>query len=309
MSEFSAKPLTKSFGDVDGKRMAYHETGVGRAVVFLHGNPTSSYLWRNVIPYLSGQARCIVPDLIGHGDSAKLDHTGPGSYRFVEHRRYLDRLLEQLELGDGVVVVGHDWGSALGFDWANSHRDRVDGIAYMEALVRPLSWNEFPEAGRSFFRDGLRTPAGEEMVIEKNLFVEAVLPASMLRALSPWRSTTNTGGRSSGRATAARPGPGRARSPLTVTPPRLSRSSRATPTGSRPPTSRSCSSTATPGRSWSAPRESFCRSWPNQTEVTASPAATSSKKTAPARSARRSATGSRPCNSGPPGSPPSEPAA
>ena len=124
MSEPSTEPLAKS-RDVDGKRMAYHESGEGRAVVFLPGNPTSSYLWRNVIPHISGQARCIAPDLIGHGDSAKLDDTGPGSYRFVEHRRYLDALLDRLDLGDGVVLVGHDWGSALGSDWANRHRERL----------------------------------------------------------------------------------------------------------------------------------------------------------------------------------------
>ncbi len=176
-------PLSKSYATVRGKKMAYHESGSGDPVVFLHGNPTSSYLWRNVIPHVSDRARCIAPDLIGHGDSDKLDDTGPGSYRFVEHREYLDGLLDQLDLGDRVTFVVHDWGSALGFDWARRHPDRVAGLAYMEAIVRPVTWDEWPEAAIGIFQ-GFRSPAGEDMVIEKNLFVEAVLPASILRTLS-----------------------------------------------------------------------------------------------------------------------------
>ncbi|MDJ0768584.1 MAG: haloalkane dehalogenase [Ilumatobacter sp.] len=183
MSDLDATPLTKQYATVNGKQMAYHESGEGRSVVFLHGNPTSSYLWRNIIPHVSGQARCIAPDLIGQGDSDKLDDTGPGSYTFVEHRGYLDGLLDQLDLGDDVVLVIHDWGSALGFDWANRHRDRVAGIVFMEAIVRPGSWDDFPDAARGIFQ-GFRSDAGEEMVIGKNLFVEAVLPGSILRTLT-----------------------------------------------------------------------------------------------------------------------------
>ena len=179
----SAEPLTKAFATVDGKQMAYHDSGEGDPVVFLHGNPTSSYLWRNVVPHVRGSARCIVPDLIGMGDSAKLDDPGPGSYRFVEHRRYLDGLLETLDLGDRVTFVVHDWGSALGFDWANRNRDRVAGIAYMEAIVQPVTWDAWPEEARGIF-EGFRSDAGEELVIEQNLFVEAVLPASIMRELS-----------------------------------------------------------------------------------------------------------------------------
>jgi haloalkane dehalogenase len=179
----STAPLTKSTAVIDGKRMAYHDAGAGDPVVFLHGNPTSSYLWRNVIPHVSGQARCIVADLIGMGDSDKLDDTGPGAYRFVDHRRYLDGLLDQLDLGDRITFVVHDWGSALGFDWANRHRDRVAGIAYMEAIVQPLSWDDWPGAARGVF-EAFRSPAGEEMVIEKNVFVERVLPGSIMRTLS-----------------------------------------------------------------------------------------------------------------------------
>jgi haloalkane dehalogenase len=184
MTDLDPTPLSKQYATVEGKRMAYHESGEGRSVVFLHGNPTSSYLWRNVVPHVSGSARCLAPDLIGQGDSDKLDDTGPGSYRFVEHRRYLDGLLDRLALGDDVVLVVHDWGSALGFDWANRHRDRVGGIAFMEAIVRPVTWAEWPDAARKIFQ-GFRSDAGEEMIIDKNLFVEAVLPGSILRTLTP----------------------------------------------------------------------------------------------------------------------------
>jgi haloalkane dehalogenase len=179
----TSTPLSKSDLSVHGKRMAFHERGEGDALVFLHGNPTSSYLWRNVVPHLAGAGRCVVPDLIGHGDSDKLDDPGPGSYSFGEHRRYLDGLLDALVLGDRVTLVCHDWGSALGFDWARRHPERVAGIAYMEAFVRPLSWDEWPAVARPIFQ-ALRSEAGEELVLEKNLFVELVLPRGMMRKLS-----------------------------------------------------------------------------------------------------------------------------
>jgi haloalkane dehalogenase len=175
-------PLDKRFVTVHGRQMAVHDVGTGDPVVFLHGNPTSSYLWRNVVPHVSGLGRCVVPDLIGQGDSDKLDDPGPGSYTFVEHRHYLDALLDKLGLGDRVTLVVHDWGSALGFDWANRHRDRVAGIAYMEALVRPVTWDEWPDAARPIFQ-AMRSDAGEQIVLEKNLFVEAILPSSVLRQL------------------------------------------------------------------------------------------------------------------------------
>ena len=183
MATLSSEPLSKSYATVNGKQMAYHDSGSGDPVVFLHGNPTSSYLWRNIVPHVRPHARVVVPDLIGQGDSDKLDDTGPDSYRFVEHREYLDGLLDQLDLGDNITFVIHDWGSALGFDWANRHRDRVAGLCYMEAIVRPMSWAEWPEAAAGIFQ-GFRSPAGEEMVITKNLFVEAVLPGSIQRKLS-----------------------------------------------------------------------------------------------------------------------------
>jgi len=179
----NAAELPKSFVEVKGKRMAYVEMGEGDPVVFLHGNPTSSYLWRNIMPHVAGQARCLAPDLIGMGDSDKLDDPGPGSYRFVEHRDYLDGFLDAVGLGGNAVFVIHDWGSALGFDWGNRHRDRTRGFCYMEALVRPVTWEEWPEAAKAVFQ-GFRSPAGEGMVLEKNVFVERVLPGSILRKIS-----------------------------------------------------------------------------------------------------------------------------
>src|SRR5262247_2908947 len=135
-------PYQKKRRRVLGREMAYVEVGQGDPIVLLHGNPTSSYLWRNILPYVQGLGRCIAPDLIGMGDSDKLPNSGPDAYTFVEHRRYLDALLDQLGVTDRVSFVVHDWGAVLGFDWAHRHRDAVKGLAYMEPLVRPLSWEE-----------------------------------------------------------------------------------------------------------------------------------------------------------------------
>jgi haloalkane dehalogenase len=168
--------------EVLGKQMAYVEMGEGDPIVFLHGNPTSSYLWRNIMPHVKDLGRCIAPDLIGMGDSEKLDDSGPDRYTFVEHRRYLNAALDALGVTDNVTLVIHDWGSGLGFDWANRHRSAVKGICYMEAMVRPFTWDEFPAGARETFQ-GFRSPAGEEMVLENNVFVEAVLPGSILRKL------------------------------------------------------------------------------------------------------------------------------
>jgi len=168
--------------EVLGVEMAYVDVGSGDPIVLQHGNPTSSYLWRNVIPHLEGLGRCIAPDLVGMGDSAKLPASGPARYTFVEHRRYWEALLEQLGVRENVTLVIHDWGSALGFDWARRHPDALRGIAYMEAIVRPLTWDEWPEPARKTFQ-GFRSPAGEAMVLEKNVFVERVLPGSVLHEL------------------------------------------------------------------------------------------------------------------------------
>jgi haloalkane dehalogenase len=162
--------------------MAYVEAGSGDPIVLLHGNPTSSYLWRNVIPHLEGLGRCIAPDLIGMGDSDKLTPSGPERYRFVEHREHLDAFLSELDVRADVTLVVHDWGSALGFDWARRHPGAVRGLAYMEAIVRPLTWADWPDAARQIFQ-AFRSAAGETMVLEQNVFVERVLPGSVLRKL------------------------------------------------------------------------------------------------------------------------------
>jgi len=160
--------------------MAYVDVGKGDVIVFLHGNPTSSYLWRNVIPHIEGMGRCLAPDLIGMGQSGK---TPDGSYCFVDHARYLDAWFDTVGVGDHVTLVIHDWGSALGFHWAHRHPGRVRAIVYMEAIVTPISWDDWPESARGIFR-AMRSPAGEELVLQKNIFIERILPASVLRGLT-----------------------------------------------------------------------------------------------------------------------------
>lgn len=175
--------MEKRSVEILGRRMAYVDQGSGDPIVLLHGNPTSSFLWRLVMPHLVGLGRCLAPDLIGMGDSDKLPDSGSGSYRFVEHRRYLDAWFDAVGATQNVTLVIHDWGSALGFDWAARHPDAVRAIAYMEAIVCPLTWEDWPEAAKGVFQ-GFRSPAGEQMVLERNLFVEAVLPGSIQRHLS-----------------------------------------------------------------------------------------------------------------------------
>lgn len=171
---------TRRVFDID---MAYVEAGSGDPIVFIHGNPTSSYLWRDIIPHLEPLGRCVAPDLVGMGDSDKLPDSGPGAYRYVQHRRYLDELLEVLGIREGVTLVGHDWGAVLAFDWAVRHPDAVRGIAYMEAIVSPLTWEDWPAAARPIFK-AMRSEAGEGIVLQKNVFVERILPASILRDLT-----------------------------------------------------------------------------------------------------------------------------
>jgi len=175
----------KKFADIHGRRMAYVEAGDPnrRPIVFVHGNPTSSYLWRNIWPHVADLGRIIAPDLIGMGDSEKLPDSGPERYTFAEHRHYLDALLARLNVANEVTLVIHDWGSALGFDWARRTPSAIRGICYMEAIVRPVTWEEWPEAARKVFQ-GFRSEAGEDMVLDKNVFVERVLPASILRPLA-----------------------------------------------------------------------------------------------------------------------------
>ena len=180
----STKPYAnKKTMVINNKTMSYIDEGEGDAIVFQHGNPTSSYLWRNVMPHLEGQGRLIACDLIGMGDSEKLTNSGPGSYNYFEHRDFLFALLEKLNIGKQVVFVIHDWGSALGFDWSFQNQDRIQGVAYMEGIVQPVTWDEWPENAIKVFQ-GFRSEAGESMVLDKNIFVERVLPSSIMRELS-----------------------------------------------------------------------------------------------------------------------------
>ncbi|MDC0072253.1 haloalkane dehalogenase [Gammaproteobacteria bacterium] len=175
---------SKSFITVNGKNLAYVDSGEGDPIVFLHGNPTSSYLWRNIMPHLEGMGRLVAPDLIGMGDSDKLDNSGPGRYTFIEHAEYLYALLEELNLNNVTLVI-HDWGSALGFNWAALNPEKVKSIVYMEAITGPIeSWDDWPEQARNIFQL-FRSDAGEELILEKNFFVERVFAGDvgMHRAL------------------------------------------------------------------------------------------------------------------------------
>jgi haloalkane dehalogenase len=182
MNDATQPFAAKKFIEIKGRRMAYIDEGDGAPIVFQHGNPTSSYLWRNVMPACNGLGRLIACDLIGMGDSDKLEDSGADRYTYADHRAFLFGLWEELGLGSDVVLVLHDWGAALGFDWANHNRDRVQGIAYMESIVMPIDWADFPEKARDFFRV-LRSPDGDDLVLRDNVFVERVLPGSMIRPL------------------------------------------------------------------------------------------------------------------------------
>ena len=180
MNEWLAQ---KQHVDVHGLRMAYVEQGKGNPIIFQHGNPTSSYLWRNILPRLAPLGRCIALDLIGMGDSAKLPGVGPSRYTLAEHQRYFDGALAALGVDSKVTLVLHDWGTALGFDWARRHADAVRGICHMEGIVMPLTWADWPDAARGIFQ-AFRSPAGEGAILKKNTFVENVLPKSVLRELT-----------------------------------------------------------------------------------------------------------------------------
>ncbi len=258
---------TKKQAPILGRTMAYVDEGSGDPILFLHGNPTSSYLWRNIMPHLERLGRCIAPDLIGMGDSEKLPQSGPESYRFVEHRTYLDALQDHLGVTQNVVLVVHDWGSALGFDWGNRHREAVQGYAYMESIVRPVSWEEWPEEAKKVFQ-GFRSPAGEGMVIEKNVFVERVLPGSVLRDMTEAEMSVYR-----------RPylNAGEDRRPTLTWPREIPISGEPVDVvGIVQAYSEWLSASdvhklfinADPGAILTGPQREFCRSWPNQEEVT-----------------------------------------
>ena len=264
----SADPrYQRKFATVNGKRMAYVDEGQGDVIIFQHGNPTSSYLWRNIMPHCEGLGRLIACDLIGMGDSEKLDHSGPDRYTYLGQRDYLFALWEQLGIGGNVIFVIHDWGSALGFDWANRNRDKVAGIAYMEAVVRPMAWADFPDNARGIFQ-GFRSDAGEAMVLERNIFVERVLPSAIIRDLIEAEMTIY-------RKPYLQPGEDRR---PTLTWPRM------IPIEGEPPEVCQVAEdysawlstsdvpklfiNADPGSLLVGGQREFCRGWPNQTEIT-----------------------------------------
>lgn len=174
--------LKKQKISINNKNIAYAESGSGDPIIFLHGNPTSSYLWRNITPHLESQGRCICIDLIGMGDSDKLDNPDENSYQFEEHYHYVNAAIESLTNGENITFVIHDWGSALGFNWCYHNPDSVKGIAYMEAIVKEMTWEDWGDEAKGIFQ-GFRSDAGESLVLEKNYFVERVLPGSIIRRL------------------------------------------------------------------------------------------------------------------------------
>ena len=257
----------KKFAEVNGARMAYVEAGTGDPIIFLHGNPTSSYLWRNVMPHAETLGRCIAPDLIGMGDSDKLANSGPKSYRLAEHQSYLDGLLDALSVSHNVIMVVHDWGGPLGFDWLRRHAEAAKGVAFMETIVTPMSWDGWPKQARQVFQ-GFRSPAGENMVLEKNVFVERVLPGSIIRDLGEAEM-----------AVYRRPfsEPGEARRPTLTWPRQIPidgepadvvatvRANNAFLQANRMP---KLFVNAKPGAILQGPLADHCRSWPNISEVT-----------------------------------------
>ena len=183
MNNLSTKSFPKKYVTVLGKRMAYCEIGEGNPILFQHGNPTSSYLWRNIMPHLETHGRCIAIDLIGMGDSEKLEDSGDNTYSYHIQKKYFDACLEELGIHENITLDIHDWGSALGFHWAQEHPSQVKGICYMEGIVTPLIWEDWNQDAKGIFQ-GFRSEAGTEMILRKNLFIEAVLPGSIIRDLS-----------------------------------------------------------------------------------------------------------------------------
>jgi len=179
-----SKPYAKlNYREINGSCMAYIDEGDGEAIIFQHGQPASSYVWRNVMPHLEGLGRLIACDLIGMGGSDKLSPSGPNRYSYAEHREYLFGLWDALEVGDRALLVLDDWGAVLGFEWARQHSHRVQGIVHMEAVAAPLTWSDLPEHAHPLF-NALRSPEGERMVLEENIFIEKILHHATARQLT-----------------------------------------------------------------------------------------------------------------------------
>ncbi|MEM8974458.1 MAG: haloalkane dehalogenase [Pseudomonadota bacterium] len=257
----------KKFATVNGRRMAYIDVGEGPAIIFQHGNPTSSYLWRNIMPHCEGLGRLIACDLIGMGDSDKLDNSGPDRYTYAEQSEYLFALWEQIGVGSDVVLVIHDWGSALGFDWAEQNRDRVQGIAYMEGIVQPLTWSAWPDDARNVFQ-GFRSDAGETMVLDKNIFVDRVLPSAVMRdmtdtEMSEYRRPFVSAGEDR-RPTLTWP----RQIPIDGEPPDVVATVERYGAWLSQSDVAKLFINAEPGSILTGAQREFCRSWPNQSEVT-----------------------------------------
>ena len=259
--------FTKKEVKVLGYTMRYVDEGAGVPIVLLHGNPTSSYLWRNIIPHLSSLGQCIAPDLIGMGDSDKLKESGPDRYTFVEHRKFLDAFLDKVGVSEDVIFVIHDWGSALGFDWAYRHPGKVKGLAYMEAILFEYEWGDWPDEARKIFQ-GFRSPAGEKLILEKNYFVELVLPGAVLRGLTEEEKAVYR---------RPFPEPGEARRPTLSWPRQLPIEGEPDDVVGIVKTYGKWLSTsdipklfvnAEPGSILTGRARDFCRTWPNQEEVT-----------------------------------------
>ncbi|MDA0651081.1 MAG: haloalkane dehalogenase [Proteobacteria bacterium] len=260
-------PTSQQFAEVNGKRIAYLEAGAGDPIVLLHGNPTSSYLWRNIIPELEGSGRVIAPDLIGQGDSGKLPaEDGPDRYSFQVAYDYLDGLLRQISADQQVTLVIHDWGSGLGFHWARLNPEAMRGIAYMEAIVTPMTWDDWPESARGIFQ-GFRSSKGEDLILERNMFVEAVLPSSIMRDLSEnemaaYRAPFDT--RDHRQPTLNWP----RQIPIDGEPPHMVELVEAYGAFMASSAIPKLFINAEPGSILVGKQREFCRSWPNQTEVT-----------------------------------------
>ena len=260
-------PATQQFATINGKRIAYLEAGSGDPIVLLHGNPTSSYLWRNVIPQLEGLGRVIAPDLIGQGDSEKLPESeGSERYSFQVAFDYLDGLLKHIAADQNVTLVLHDWGSSLGFHWASQNPQAVKGVAYMEAIVAPLSWQDWPESARGIFQ-GFRSEKGEDLVLTRNLFVEGVLPSSVLRDLSEeemahYRAPFDTPANRQPTLNGPR------QIPIDGEPPHMVSLVEAYGAFMAESPIPKLFINAEPGSILVGTQRDFCRSWPNQTEVT-----------------------------------------
>lgn len=260
----SLDPYPRKYVAVANTEMAYVDVGSGPPIVFLHGNPTSSYLWRNIIPHVEGLGRCLAPDLVGMGQSGK---NPSGSYRFVDHVPYLDAWFDAVGVAENATIVGHDWGGALGLHWARRHPERVSHVIYMETFVRPLLWEEWPDAPKRIFQ-AMRSSSGEELVLQKNVFVERILPASVLRKLAEEEMAVY-------RAPYAEPG--ESRRPTLTWP-------REIPLEGEPPDVTAIVKeysdwlgaslvpklfiNADPGAILVGPQREYCRSWLNQVEIT-----------------------------------------